>query len=151
MKRKNYKMKLKQKIELWNEYHNPFYVWWKCRKYFTFPSIKTYIGKLTWFFGFPIRTDYLNKFVDFRISALGWKDKYDSPRHEENPLFVLKFFRWKMQLEWTTNDCLSDVIYWETILDVVYYGKSMRDAIDSNTWDDLHNKKTNLETLGYFH
>ena len=57
MKQRNYKIKLKQKIELWNEYHNPFYVWWKYRKYFKFPNIKTHIRKLTWFFGFPIRVD----------------------------------------------------------------------------------------------
>lgn len=97
------------------------------------------------------KASYERDNVYCELRGLQWKDKYDSPRHEENPLFVLKFFRLKMQLEWTTNDCLKDVIYWETILDIVYYGKTMREAIDSNTWDDLHNKKTNLETLGYFH
>ena len=85
---KNYlkKSKLFKKLEIWNEYHNPFYIWWKCRKYFKFPNIKIHTGGLTWFFGYPICKEYLNKFIDFRMSALGWKDKYNSPRHEWDPL-----------------------------------------------------------------
>lgn len=84
-----------------------------------------------------------------KLRGLMWKDKFDSPRHEENPQFIIKFLWWKLQLEWTTRDFLADTIFWETILDVVYYGKSIKDAIKSNTWND-NNKPVNLETLGYF-
>lgn len=84
-----------------------------------------------------------------KLRGLMWKDKYNSPRHEENPQFIIKFLWWKLQLEWTTRDFLADTIFWETILDVVYYGKSIKDAIKSNTWN-ANDKPANLETIGYF-
>ena len=56
---KNYlkKSKLFKKLEIWNEYRNPFYIWWKCRKYFKFPNIKIHTGGLTWFFGYWGKTN----------------------------------------------------------------------------------------------
>ena len=148
---KNYlkKSKLFKKLEIWNEYRNPFYIWWKCRKYFKFPSIKTYIGKLTWFFGFPIRTDYLNKFVDFRMSALGWKDKYNSPRHEWDPYISIVLFR-KWQLIFTFNyailgdDCsyTRDIATWEAMLDIVYNNKSLQQVVNEHQWcKSIDNRK----------
>ena len=85
-----------------------------------------------------------------KLRGLMWKDKFDSPRHEENPKFTIKFLWWKLELEWTTRDFLADTIFWETILDIVYYGKPVNYAIKSNTWTDYKNKPVNLETLGYF-
>ena len=145
---KNYlkKSKLFKKLEIWNEYHNPFYIWWKCRKYFKFPSIKTYIGKLTWFFGFPIRDEYLNKFVDFRISALGWKDKYDSPRHEWDPYISIVLFRkWQLLIlfgYWgKTNDGVKDLATWEAMLDYLYYNIPIDKLINRHTWGSINEDK----------
>lgn len=90
-----------------------------------------------------------------KLRGLMWKDKFDSPRHEENPKFTIKFLWWKLELEWTTRDFLADTIFWETILDIVYYGKPVKEAIKYNTWNQYNtwndNKNNvNLETLGYF-
>lgn len=117
--------------QLWNEYHNPIYYWWKAKKYFKFPSIRFYKGKKTWFFGLPIRNEYYNRFIDIRFSGLGWKDKYDSPRLEWQPYISILFFR-KYQLIWS-------FVYepdhtWEAILDFLYYSKSISKAIENNTW-----------------
>ena len=121
-------------------------VWWKCRKYFKFPSIKIHIGKLTWFFGFPIRTDYLNKFVDFRISALGWKDKYNSPRHEWDPyISIVLFRRWQLLIlfgYWgKTNDGVKDLATWEAMLDYLYYNIPIDKLIDRHTWGSINRDK----------
>ena len=51
----------------WNRYKNPLYHWWKARKYFKRPKCHFYKGKITWFFGFPIKKEYLNKIIDINI------------------------------------------------------------------------------------
>lgn len=133
--------KLKRKINAWNEYSNPIYHWWKARKYFQFPYIKFYMGKPHWFFGFPINKKYINPFIDIRSSAVGWKDKYDSPRHEWNPYISITFFR-KFRLLWIFTYCndRSNLIYdtatWEAILDYIYYNKNIEQCIKNNTWGE---------------
>ena len=41
-------------IKYWNEYNNPFYYWWKVRKYYKF-KCKLFIGRYYWLFGDYIR------------------------------------------------------------------------------------------------
>lgn len=84
----------------WNEYNNPWYVWWKCRKYFKKPKWRLFnCGKIEWFFGLPCRHDYYNRILDIKFSSLGWKDKYNSPRHEWDPYINIVFLR-KWQIFW---------------------------------------------------
>lgn len=54
----------------WNEYRNPWYHWWKARKYFKRPRPTFYLERT---FGLPIRRDYYSPVIGFH--ALGWKDK----------------------------------------------------------------------------
>lgn len=122
----------------WNLYHNPLYHWFKVRKYFKRPKIGLYYGKITWRFGFPIRRDYYNRVLDFRSSALGWKDKYDSPRFEWHPYIMITFLR-KWQIIWTFYYEIEHV--WEAILDVLYYNKSIEEAIKENTWININTGK----------
>lgn len=124
--------------KLWNEYHNPIYYWWKVRKYFKFPSIRFYKGKKTWFFGLPIRNDCYNRFIDIRLSGLGWKDKYNSPRFEWHPYIMIMFFR-KWQIIWIFYYKPDHT--WEAILDYLYYGKSIEEAIEDNTWVNVNTKE----------
>ena len=37
-------------MKYWNEYNNPFYYWWKVRKYYKF-KYRWVIGKYYWQFG----------------------------------------------------------------------------------------------------
>ena len=117
---------------LWNEYKNPFYIWWKCRKLYKFPYIHFYCGKLTWFFGMPISKYKYNKVFDFRMSALGWKCKYEHLEYEWNPYIVFTLFR-KWQIIWVFNyvhrsDKLSttrNITTWNAMLNTLFNNKSI--------------------------
>ena len=136
-----FKCKIPFISKLWNEYHNPWYHWWKVRKIFKRPKCHFYKGKITWFFGFPCRSNYLNSIVDIRFSSLGWKDKYSSPRHEWDPYISIVFFR-KWQLLWIfnwvdKNDEYSNtrsMATWEAILDHLYYKKSIDWCKRNHVW-----------------
>lgn len=129
----------------WNEYHNPWYHWWKARKYFKKPKCHLHKGKLTWFFGFPCDKKYLNSILDIRFSSLGWKDKYNSPRHEWDPYISIVFFR-KYQLLWIFNwinkkDKFSDtrsMATWESILDYIYYNESIEHCKKTHIWNNIN-------------
>lgn len=141
----------KDRIEIFNDYYNPFYIWWKCRKWFNFPHIHFHYGKIIW-------THY-QKFIDFRIRALGWKTKYDSYRHEYDPYIVITFFR-KWQLLWTFNYITTDdkdswvrnLATWEAMLEMLYCNKSLPYVVNNHKWGsngeiDICN---NLTWPGYF-
>ena len=128
----------------WNEYHNPFIHWWKARAYFKRPKSHFHIGKIVWFFGFPIRKDYLNSIIDIRLSSLGWKNKYTEYRHEWDPYISIVFFR-KWQLLWVFNwENKSDknsntrsMATWEALLDFIYTKKNIQQCIKSHIWSNL--------------
>lgn len=139
----------------WNEYHNPWYHWWKAREYFKRPKAHFYCGNMTWFFGFPCREDYLNSILDIRFSSLGWKTKYDSYRHEWDPYISIVFFR-KWQLLWVfnwvnENDDFShtrSMATWEAILDYLHNNFSIEDCIKRHTWEgNKHGKEYEITIL----
>lgn len=111
----------------WNEYKNPFYVWWKCRKYYKFPYIHFYCGKLTWFFGMPISKYKYNKIFDFTTSALGWKWGFYYPSYSYDPYIVFTFFR-KWQIMWIFNymykndelSSIKNIATWNAMLNMLY-------------------------------
>lgn len=91
------------------------------------------------------------------LYGLEWKDKLRSPRFEQEPYFAFNFLKWQIKFIWTTDKDSHkniDYIYWETILDIAAYNKSVMDAVKSNTWQilNIENYKwidENLKTLGY--
>ena len=125
----------------WNEYHNPLYPWFKCRKYFRRPNIHLLKGKNIWFFGLPCRRDYYNKIIDIRFSSLGWKDKYNSPRHEWDPYISIVFLR-KYHLIWIfnyvvkgdSNGSTRNIATWEAMLDYLFYGRTLDQCKKSHVW-----------------
>ena len=133
----------------WNEYHNPLYIWWKVRKYFKRPKAHFHFGKPEWFFGFPIREDYINPVIDIRFSSLGWKSKYNSPRHEWDPYISITFFR-KYRLLWLFNfitennseESTRSMATWEAILDYLYFDKSLEWVRNNHVW--LNNDKSEI-------
>lgn len=138
----------------WNRYHNPLYYWWKSRKVFKRPKAHFHIGKIEWFFGFPCRRDYLNCFIDFRMCGLGWKDKWDSPRHEWDPYIAITFFRkwWLIWIfNWSNkeeNSSLRSMATWEAMLDYLYYNKSIEECIARHAWKG---EKNGIETITTIH
>lgn len=139
---KKIKSKLKQKIDIWNQYHNPLFYWWQVRKYFKRPKCHFIYGKDLWFFGLYINKKYYNKFIHFRMSGLGWKWKYDDVRHEWDPFIQIVFLR-KYHLIWVfnwtdkndKNSYIRSMATWEAILSKVHTNKTIDDVIKDNTWD----------------
>ncbi len=125
----------------WNDYHNPWYHWWKARKYFKRPKAHLIKGEKIWFFGLPCRRDYYNRLLDIRFSALGWKDKYNSPRHEWDPYIAITFLR-KYHIIWVFNWVVkedkdshtSSLATWEAILDYLYYKTPIDRVLYSHIW-----------------
>ena len=123
---------MQRRIKYWNEYHNPFYYWWKVRKLFKF-KYKLYVGEYHWSFG-----DYIRKSpVTLRFIVLGWKTKYGSFRHEWNPCIYFKFFKW--QIRFIIGPIKECTWYWETILDWVYNEDKLTfaECVNNNTWESL--------------
>lgn len=137
----------------WNKFHNPLYHWWKVRKYFKRPKChKQIFGKIGWFYGLPYRNDYYNRFVDIRFSALGWKDKYNSPRHEWDPYIAITLFR-KWQICWVFNwispkdghSGTRNMATWEAILDYIYYDFTLKEVVNNNVWSSCFKKQGEKE------
>ena len=149
----------KDRIELFNDYYNPFYIWWKCRKWFNFPHIHFHHGHIFWHYGMPCSEEYYNKFIDFHMSALGWKTKYDSFRHEYDPYIAITFFR-KWQLLWTFNyvtiedkdSWVRNIATWEAMMDILWNKKFLSDVVDCHKWGNKGEIDIckNLTWSGYF-
>lgn len=102
---------------------------------------------------------HYGKLLSITIKDLEWKDKWSTPRHEENPfisiaIFNKFFFNWEWKLpeneifKWSDNDQ-----YWEQILWYLYYAsynkeKKDYDELDINKakeswpWQDCETKKS---------
>ena len=89
------------------------------------------------------------KLLSISICSLKWKDKYSTPRHEENPFIVIGlfnkyFFNWTWKLpphintHWIDNDD-----YWEQVLWYLYYSnKNIKNAKETWPWTGEDNKST---------
>lgn len=111
---------------------NPFKTWWKVRKYFKLPHVR-----FCFFYGgdqSPIFTtsSWCGKILDIKIKDIMWKDKYNSPRHEANPIIYFCLFKWigfyitpliEYYNEFGEKEN-GDMIYWEYILNYLYYNKT---------------------------
>lgn len=122
---------------------NPFKTWWKVRKWFKFPKPSIYFGPIV--SGLPYGLP--DKWIELYIYDVTWKDKYNSPRLEFTPQINLNLFKkYQLLLTFQTSD---DYLYWETILDIIYYNKSLKEAIDINTWETCNKEKINAFTKGF--
>lgn len=79
-------------------------------------------------------------------SGLGWKDKFDSPRHEWNPFWQFWFFKWQFVINWNApNDNNFDYNdkYWEMILWYLKYSdKDIKKAEETWPWVNYNTKKS---------
>lgn len=120
-----------RKIAKWIDIsiENPFKTWWKARKYFKRPKIKFNI------FFISYKTHKLRgKLLDIDCWDIRWKDKFDSPRHEISPHISVTLFGkfgfnisshiyYKDEFGEKQN---GDMIYWEYLLEWLYYKKTLR-------------------------
>lgn len=113
------------------------------KSHFIFPKKKFYLGKIKYYCPYYLPRNFMNiifniskdrkkynrnksfKLFGYNISYgspivlhrndLGWKDKYNSPRFEWSPSFILFFFNWQFCIFWTSPDD-NDDNYWEQFL-----------------------------------
>ena len=114
---------------------NPLKTWWKARKFFKFPKWKVKLHYVYPYEGYPYASyKVLGLILDINIRDLIWKDKWDSPRHEFNPLIYICLFR-KFALtiypyiyyynEFGEKEN-GDMYYWEYLVDYVYYSHNLK-------------------------
>lgn len=121
-----------KKFEKWfNIYiENPFKTWWKAKDYFKKPKSVFKFHTVKKYKGYPyIAWKYLGKILDINIHDVWWKDKFNTPRHERNPLIYICLFR---KFAFTATPRIwyydefgekqsGDMEYWEYILNWLYY------------------------------
>ena len=112
---------------------NPFKTWWKARKYFKFPKWKFKFHLVKTYAGYPYATwRWLGKILDIDIHDVYWKDKYNTPRHERNPLIYICLFR---KFGFTATPRVyycdefgkkrnGDMEYWEYLIQYLYYNEN---------------------------
>ena len=141
----NILQRIKLKIKLWNEYNNPFYVWWKTRKYFKFPSIHFIIGKNIWFFGLYINRNYYNKIFDICTKSVGFKFKFDDVRYEWNPYINICLFRkYHFIILFQYDIGIINTLVWETMLNMVYNNMTFKESVKYNSLTDYKGNKLGI-------
>lgn len=89
-------------------------------------------------FGLPIRRDYYSPVIDIGFHALGWKDKWDSPRHEWDPMICITFSELGIYYGYLTRllniKRIVLLAAWEAILDYTRYDKSLSYVVDNHIW-----------------
>lgn len=121
---------------------NPLKTWWKARKYFKLPKIKPHFHLVYKYKNYPYASyQRIGKILDIWITDVMWKDKYDSPRHERNPLIWICLFR-KFAFSITFNVFYldefgerqrGDSLYWEYLLNWLIY-KERKTLRCYSTW-----------------
>lgn len=130
---------------------NPFKTWWKARKYFKFPDVRVVLTDNIHAYPYA-SSKWRGTLLDIDIHDVYWKDKYDSPRHERNPLiYICLFSKWSL---WITfhktfinefGDKTDESIhYWEYMLDYLYYSKSLK----LNTFWTIDSKVAKIIDVG---
>ena len=93
------------------------------------------------------------KKIGFDFLPLGWKTKWDSYRHEWNPMISFVFFKWQIALMFIPE---HDMQYWESWL---YYTRETKGTTAERiaqcrkeapqTWTS-HNSDGTKETINYY-
>ncbi len=83
--------------------------------------------------------------VAIHKGELGWKDKFESPRFEWGPAFIIFFFKLQFGVFWgpPSNDKWGPDIYWEMILWYLHYSdKDIKKAKETWGWVDGETKES---------
>jgi hypothetical protein len=117
-------------------WENPLTTYNKIKKYFKPLKPKIY---------FDCYRSSCAKILEFNSFDILWKDKYDSPRHERNPIITISLFNYiHIRIEFVmSDDSLDDMVYWEAALYWLYYNLSLSEAIDEAVGWSHYNKETN--------
>lgn len=116
----------------------------------TYNKVKAYFRPLKIKGNFNIYKSNKAKILELNSYDLTWKDKFNSPRHEFNPRITLSLFNYfHLYIEWTLKeDSMTDMVYWEAILDWLYYGKDLQRACTTG-WSDWNEKTQKWEKVPF--
>lgn len=66
------------------------------------------------------------KLIQIVVKDVMWKDKYETPRHEDSPYIWIHFFKWDFIWYWRLPKDIKgyDMDYWEQALWYLYYSKA---------------------------
>jgi hypothetical protein len=128
-----------------NIYGTPWRTWKKAKKYFRFPDIRLRAAIR------PRLLHYFWNWYDFLyVSDVSWKDKYNEPRHEDNPCIAINFFnllQFKIEFgRWIKGKDYS-MEYWEALLCFVKYNKSLEESLQFSIWEDMKGNKTPIKKV----
>lgn len=119
---------------------NPFKTYNKVKKWF-----KPIKPKFQWSF----RKGNNSIFLELYSFDVTWKDKYNEPRHEFNPRITLSLFNYiHLYIDFTIGDSMTDMVYWEAILNWIYYNKDLQEACTSY-WERYNNETGEYEHLSF--
>lgn len=116
-------------VDIWS---NPFKTYQKVKDIFKFPKIKFFIGKNNTHSQSPLWKENIGLLFGIYAHDVEWKDKFNSPRLEEPPLFKIVLFRHLSIGFLLTQEAIFDkrigkesceTTYWESILNYLYYAK----------------------------
>lgn len=134
-------------------YNKWFYIWLSnpLKKY---NIIKRYFKPLKPCFHFIHPWNYYDptKVMKLVSTDVGWKSKWDSPRHEYNPRFVFMLFGIGIHIEWKYFECGEDrsMEYWEAALDWMCFNKPLSQAFEDNTGWITYDKDGNEVKKTYY-
>jgi hypothetical protein len=127
--------------------YNPLKTWWKVHKYFKRPKVSiSFFSDVRQNCPFASYR-YVAKILNILSYDISWKDKYDSPRHEISPYIWVCFFGifgFSIHFKFS-KEYLKEMIYWESILNFIYYDKYLNEAFE--VWEDLEGNKTDIKTI----
>lgn len=116
-------------------WENPLKTYNKIKKYFK--PLKSVIH-VDWY------KSSCAKILEINSFDVLWKDKYDSPRHERNPIITISIFNHlHIRINFTKQDeSLDDMVYWEAALNWLYYKLSLSEAVDESLGWSHYNEET---------
>ena len=103
---------------------NPFKTWWKAREYFKRPKLRFRTFTTSW-------RAYKRggRILEIDCMDVMWKDKFNSPRHEQSPhISILLFNKFGIRVDFHIDYYdefgeiqNGDMLYWEYLLEWLYY------------------------------
>lgn len=74
--------------------------------------------------------------ISIHFNTIGWKDKYNSPRFEWSPVFIIFCGKWQFCIHWIPPEQKIDQ-YWEMVLWYLFYAdKDLKKAEETWGWID---------------
>ena len=83
--------------------------------------------------------------LKFEAIDLGWKDKYNTPRFEWNPMFQIWFFKWQFIITWKPpfDDIGQIDNYWEQLIwTKVYCDDDKKKKKQTWPWKSMNNESS---------